>query len=113
MKAETYNNGKPCRVHPENVSGCVRYSHGGCVQGYRERHARDYDKILKASREWKQRNRKKHSNYATAYDKRKRITDVQYKLKTNLRTRLLLALKGNFKSGSAVRLAGCSMEQLK
>ena len=36
-----------------------------------------------------------------------------FKLATNLRSRLGRALKGNYKTGSAVKDCGCSMEFLK
>src|SRR5208283_3754628 len=40
-------------------------------------------------------------------------TDIQFWLAENLRSRLCKALKGNYKSGSAVRDLGCSIEFLK
>ena len=40
-------------------------------------------------------------------------TDLQYRLSEILRSRLSVALKGNFKAGSAVRDLGCSIEYLK
>lgn len=40
-------------------------------------------------------------------------TDIQYKLSCSLRRRLLRSIKGNFKSGSAVRDLGCSIEEYK
>lgn len=40
-------------------------------------------------------------------------TDIQYKLRCRLRTRLWNALDQNFKAGSAVRDLGCSIEELK
>ena len=39
--------------------------------------------------------------------------DVNFKLKCRLRHRLRMALKGNFKSGSAVDELGCTTEELK
>jgi hypothetical protein len=39
--------------------------------------------------------------------------DLDYKLKLNLRRRLNSALKGNFKTGSAVESLGCSIDELK
>lgn len=43
----------------------------------------------------------------------KRLTDVEFKLKYYLRTRLRCAIKGNYKSGSAVKDLGCPIEFLK
>ena len=42
-----------------------------------------------------------------------RKTNIQYKLKDRLRSRLHHALKGNIKNGSAVRDLGCTLEELK
>lgn len=39
--------------------------------------------------------------------------DPSYRLSCNLRSRLKGAIKGNYKSGSAVRDLGCSIEELK
>lgn len=43
----------------------------------------------------------------------RRRNEPQFNLANNLRRRLSHALKGNFKSGSAVRDLGCSVESLK
>jgi hypothetical protein len=45
--------------------------------------------------------------------RQQRKTDIQFKIKCNLRTRLWAALKGNFKSGSAVRDCDCTMDWLQ
>jgi hypothetical protein len=47
------------------------------------------------------------------YQNDRRKTDINYKLSGNLRVRLHCALKGNFKTGSAIRDLGCSIEDLK
>jgi len=54
-----------------------------------------------------------NKNRLNSYSRNKRKTDIQYKLKTNLRTRLRITLKNNYKSGSAVRDLGCSIESFK
>lgn len=69
------------------------------------------------SRQWRMDNREK-SNAASrkwhkANHKRRMEIDVQYRLKVQLRNRLNQALKGNFKSGSAVADLGCSIAGLK
>jgi hypothetical protein len=38
---------------------------------------------------------------------------LAYRLRTALRTRLYLAIKGGYRNGSAVRDLGCSIEQFK
>lgn len=40
-------------------------------------------------------------------------TDIQFKLKSSLRSRLNSAINNNYKDGSAVRDLGCTVEQLK
>ena len=48
-----------------------------------------------------------------AYEKRKLSNDIQYRLACRLRRRLSQALKGIYKSGSAVHDLGCSIEKFK
>lgn len=60
-------------------------------------------------KEWRELN----PNYANDYQRNRLLEDPQFKLSRNLRRRLNHALKGNFKSGSAVQDLGCSIEQLK
>jgi len=82
------------------------------------------NKILKYVKSYqiKNKNELKHKrkNYRevnkdkTYQRHKKRLeTDIQYKLKCNLRIRLNTALKNNYKSGSAVRDLGCSIESFK
>lgn len=47
------------------------------------------------------------------YQKEKRRTDINYRLADILRSRLNGAIRGNFKSGSAVSDLGCSIDYLK
>jgi hypothetical protein len=47
------------------------------------------------------------------WDKNKRDTSVNYRLRINLRNRLNRAIKKEFKVGSAVQDLGCSIEDLK
>lgn len=45
--------------------------------------------------------------------KERSLTDINYRLKKNLRSRLYQALKSSYKTGSAVSDLGCSIEELK
>lgn len=47
------------------------------------------------------------------YQNNRKKIDINYKIKLYLRTRLCNALKHNFKSGSAVKDLGCSIEFLR
>ena len=67
------------------------------------------EKGLERMRGWHSKNKDKD----LAYQKYKRDTDPCYKIGKTLRSRLRSALKRNFKSGSAVRDLGCSIEYLK
>ncbi|MBU1173431.1 MAG: hypothetical protein KKD44_28005 [Proteobacteria bacterium] len=66
------------------------------------------------------KHRVKHLNYAKmhraeiwANENKRRKTDITYKLACSLRTRTNLAVKKGWKSGSAVRDLGCSIEFFK
>lgn len=65
----------------------------------------EYSAEHKQKPEVKQRRRERQ--------KERQKTDIQFKLKTNLRTRLWHALKGNTKSASTLELLGCSIADLK
>lgn len=51
--------------------------------------------------------------YQREYCKNKRATDINYKIRHNLRARLTIALKNNQKTGSAVKDLGCSIVEFK
>jgi hypothetical protein len=65
--------------------------------------------IIKKQKLYIEKNRVK----VNLYYKTKKLEDINFKLKHILRSRLLQALKNNYKSGSAVKDLGCSIEQLK
>jgi hypothetical protein len=83
---------------------------------------KDYHKVYSESNKDKIRLRKK-AHYEINKDKirvqknnyynNKRKTDIQFKLSRNLRSRLNSAVNGNYKSGSAIKDLGCTIEQLK
>jgi len=51
--------------------------------------------------------------YRNKYKRNKRLTDINYKLRTSLRSRLNAALKHEYKYGSAVKDLGCAIHELK
>jgi len=52
--------------------------------------------------------KKTHEYYNSQYN-----SDLNFKLKSRLRHRIRMAIKGNFKSGSAVKDLGCSIPEFK
>lgn len=87
-----------------------------------------YKNNINYIREYRLNNRDKISNYKSEYylkhkkDRREKLNiytrdkmknDLSFKLKSNLRRRLCRAIKGNFKSGSAINDLGCSVEEFK
>lgn len=60
-------------------------------------------------KEWRNKNKKRINE--TSRNRRK--TDVLFRLKSSLRTRLWWAIKNNHKTGSAVGNLGCTIEEFK
>jgi hypothetical protein len=54
-----------------------------------------------------------NSKYLKNYNKERRSVDLNFKLKYNLRVRIRTSLKRNYKSGSAVKDLGCSIDEFK
>jgi len=73
------------------------------------RYEKNRDKELIACKQYRNTNRIKINEYR----KCRRERDINYKLANNLRYRLNKAIKGNYKSGSAVKDLGCSIEEFK
>lgn len=76
------------------------------VAVYKQNNIEKVSRCLEKSREkWRQAN--------PDYIIKKYHSDINFKLKMNLRSRINSVLKGKIKSGSAVRDLGCSIEELK
>ena len=60
-----------------------------------------------------QRNKKKLAARAKEYMVERKKTDIQFRLSCNLRNRLWMAIRHDYKSGSAVRDLGCTIAELK
>lgn len=73
------------------------------------RYQKNKEKILEHVKIYRQ----SHKEEINQYDSNKRKTDIRYKLSKYLRRRLLLALKGNPKLETTLKLLGCSIEELK
>lgn len=69
------------------------------------------DPVAKKKREkqWRVDNR----GHINEYVRCKKKTDVNYKIRCNLRSRLSTFLKSGIKQGSAIKDLGCSLEELK
>jgi len=66
-------------------------------------------KIAEAKKEYREKNRGK----INITRNKKNKANINFRLAGNLRSRLLRAIKGNFKNGSAVRDLGCTIPALK
>jgi hypothetical protein len=82
---------------------------------YREIHGKEIDK-----RDWQKRKddpvyKKKYLEYRKKYDKKKRETDINFKLKTNIgrRIREILKLSNSEKCSSSIKYLGCSLDSFK
>ncbi len=69
--------------------------------------------FLKYQKEYSKKYRKQNKENISRDFIEKRKTDINFKLKDNLRRRLNNALKGNTKSKRTLKLLGCTIEQLK
>ena len=58
-------------------------------------------------------NKERIRSYNTKWQRQRYQSDLEYKLKDNLRARLRLALKNNSRTGSAVKDLGCSINEFK
>lgn len=117
---------KPCRVEvnreyaQKNKECIAKYSkewrniHAEKLKEKRQKYyAENKETILAQQKKYYQANKEKISETNKAYRKRQLESNVQYKLAHALRKRLHLAVKHEFKSGSAVTDLGCSIQELK
>ena len=74
---------------------------------------RNKELIQRLNREYRNNNLKQIAENNRIYFRNRYRSDIQYRLKNILRARLNAAVKGNFRSGSAVRDLGCTIEKFK
>jgi hypothetical protein len=72
---------------------------------------KDFFKIY--NKEYRRVNKEKLNEQSRLYKKNKYHNDIQYRLKSNLRRRILRAMHKNTKSKSTLDLVGCSIEYLR
>jgi len=71
------------------------------------------EKIKEWNRNFYAINKNKYKKLMVKRDKARLKTDINYKIRSLLKTRLYLALKGNPKLSTTMNLIGCSIEKLK
>jgi hypothetical protein len=77
---------------------------------------RKFTKVYQSSNEYKNKRKEyesgdRYKELCRKYDQKNRLNPV-YRIKKNLRDRLRSAIKGGYKSGSAIAELGCSLEEL-
>lgn len=77
---------------------------------YRELHR---DELNENDKEYRKTHKEQANIYAKEYIKNKRKTNINFKLRCNLKKRIWAVLKGIYKSDKTMILSGCSVEQLK
>ena len=112
------------KYYLENKEHIAKYSKEYCKDYY----LKNKEHMRKIAKEWRSNNKesisrrgRKHflENKEHIYkrtNERKKIrrkNDPNYKLLSNLRTRLWYALKGNSKSASTMELIGCTIDELR
>ncbi len=71
------------------------------------------EKVIEIKKKTRKKNHLKLMAWHSKYCKTRRDVDPLFKLLTNIRTNINRAIKSNFKSGRAVELIGCSIQDLK
>lgn len=62
---------------------------------------------------WKLENKEQHNLYQKEYKLRRYKEDINFKIKVILRSRVRKFLKNEWKSGSSIKMLGCSINELK
>jgi hypothetical protein len=79
----------------------------------RKRYLKDRENVLKDAKVYYHNNRQKVISRSVDYERRRMLVDTNYKLRKRIKARVKLALKRNYKSGSAIRLLGCSIDEFR
>ncbi|RLF65297.1 MAG: hypothetical protein DRN30_04235 [Thermoplasmata archaeon] len=103
VKSKEYYEANKDEINKKNKE--YRESNTDKIKAYREANKA---RRSQQNREWCTNNRDR----INTRKRERRITDVQYKIAENLRSRLGSALKGRSKSKSTLELLGCTVENL-
>jgi len=79
----------------------------------RQNYLKNKDKILARNRNSTKKHWKRRLSYLNKYNQKRKAIDVNYKLRSYIRTRIYNAMKRNSKSARTLELLGCSIEYLK
>jgi hypothetical protein len=95
------------------IKKLYRQSHKSEIQKYMKKYREEHKEIISIQRkDFRQLNKEKISKYMKQYSKKYQKI-LNHKIAKNLRTRIGLALKGNPKLKTTMKLVGCSIDQLK
>ncbi|MGH7974750.1 MAG: hypothetical protein ACREBR_04445 [bacterium] len=85
-----------------------------CIRQINKRHRKENrSKIAAIGKTYYIKNKGSINRKHAAYLAKRKVEDVNFKLLSNLRIRLNMAIKNNLKTGSAVRDLGCTIEFFK
>jgi len=87
-----------------------RDNHKSEIKEYYQLHKKE---LLEHKREYYKKYKPEIINKINKYSENKRKTDINYRLRRYLRTRIWFALKGIVKSESTMKLLGCNIEFFK
>lgn len=93
----------------------AKYCSNSCksVIAARKYYAKNRENELQKKKQFYKDNKEIIIKKTAKYCDDRRKVDINFRLKRSLRSRLYNALRGNYKSGSAVRDLGCSIQELK
>lgn len=94
------------------------------IERSKQYNLKNKERIREQQKQWRLKNKEHHSELNKQWrlrnkdlirikDKKRRDTNITYKLTLNLRRRVLLALQGKNKSSSTLKLLGCTPKFLK
>jgi len=79
----------------------------------REQRIENYESYMKVSNEYNKKNRERIRVRSRKYRAKKRRTDPYYRLLSNLRSRISLALRKAKKTDKTIKLIGCTIPELE